>query len=208
MFNMTEHSIMVDLNDERTGRIAEVLANGTCKRILGLLAEKELSAGDISKELKIPLNTAGYNLEKLIEAGLIEKSREWFWSSKGKKIPSYKLTNKRIIISPKSIFKGVIPTLLGVSIIALGIKFFVGSYGYFGSSSMAKVSDNMLAAGTSGASQAVVSSESINMVPRASNGLSSGIYNVMSNAPNSWAWFLLGALTALLIFLVWNWRRK
>jgi len=33
---------------------------------------------------------------------------------------------------------------------------------------------------------------------------SGGFYNTLANAPNSWAWFLIGALTALLVLILWN----
>jgi len=104
---MAEKYIELNLNDEKAGKVAEILANKTAKKILGLLAEKELSETDISNELRIPLNTIGYNIKKLVEAGLIEKSKAFFWSVKGKKIPTYRLSNKKIIISTKNSFKSL-----------------------------------------------------------------------------------------------------
>lgn len=101
-FKMVETSLNIDLNDPRAAKIADVLSNKTCKKIISALSEEELTETDLAKKLKIPLNTVDYNVKKLVSAGLIE-STSHFWSVKGKKIPSYKLANKKIIISPKSL---------------------------------------------------------------------------------------------------------
>ena len=74
MFFMTKSSISIDLGDPRTGLVAEALSNKTCVKILDLLAENELTATDIALRLGIPLNTVGYNLDKLIVSGLVEKA--------------------------------------------------------------------------------------------------------------------------------------
>src|SRR3989344_9293576 len=109
---MANSSINIDLDDPRTGLVAEALANKTCVKILSLLAEHELREVDIAKKLELPINTVEYNLNKLINSGLIEKSKIFFWSVKGKKTPTYKVANRKIIISPKRIIKGVVPAVL------------------------------------------------------------------------------------------------
>jgi len=91
---------MISLEDEKSRKLGEAISNPTCKKIISLLAEKELSATEISREIKIPMNTLDYNLKKLISSGIIEKSKH-FWSVKGKKIPTYKVVNKVIVIQPK-----------------------------------------------------------------------------------------------------------
>ncbi|MCA9485686.1 MAG: helix-turn-helix transcriptional regulator, partial [Nanoarchaeota archaeon] len=94
-------SINIDLNDPRAGKIADVLNSKTAKKILDLIADRgEMSGSDISNELDMPLNTVTYNLKKLVDAGLVGKSKKFFWSSKGKKMELYKVLNKQIIISP------------------------------------------------------------------------------------------------------------
>jgi DNA-binding transcriptional ArsR family regulator len=112
---------MISMEDEKSRHLADVLGNKTAKKILDLLAEKEMSENDISKELGIPINTAEYNLKKLINAGLIETSKAFFWSVKGKKIPVYKISNKYIVIMPKKKTKiaGLFATLI-VSGLAAG----------------------------------------------------------------------------------------
>lgn len=186
MLNMNDHSIMVDLDDPRISGIADVIANKSCKRILSLLSEKELSETDISNSLGMPINTVGYNIKKLFDAGLIEKSKNFFWSSKGKKINTYKLSNKRIVISPKSSLKGIFPAIVVSIFIAFGINIL------FKDNGASTLADTNIAA------KGMAYSEP---------AFSSGIYYTLNNASNAWAWFLIGALSGLLIFVVWNWRK-
>ena len=120
---MAEKYIELNLNDERAGKVAEILSNNTAKKILGLLAEEELSQGDIAKKLGLAFNTVDYNIKKLLEAGLIEKSKTFFWSVKGKKIPTYKLANKKIIISTKNSFKSLLGSAFIGAILLGVIKF-------------------------------------------------------------------------------------
>jgi DNA-binding transcriptional ArsR family regulator len=92
--------ISVSIDDNRIKDIAEAITNKTCKRILNYLTENEKTISEISIELDIPINTVEYNIKKLLNTGLIEKKSFW-WSIKGKKMPTYTVSNKRIIISPK-----------------------------------------------------------------------------------------------------------
>jgi uncharacterized secreted protein with C-terminal beta-propeller domain len=124
---MDDKFIVMNMNDERSKHVAEILANKTCKKIIDYLAEtKEVSEKDISDALKMPINTVEYNLQKLLKSGLVEKTKNFFWSRKGKKIPMYKLSRKHIVISPSSksskpnmnILKTLIPVIL---VIAVGL---------------------------------------------------------------------------------------
>ena len=118
--------LMFDLDDDKLSLLTDVLSNKTSKKILEYLADKEASEGEISQDLNLPANTVNYNIKNLVGAGLIEKSKDWFWSVKGKKIPYYKVANKKIIISPKSgsNTKTLLSALLATGIGALLIKWF------------------------------------------------------------------------------------
>ena len=100
---MDDKFILMNMDDDSSKKVAEVLGNKTCKKILNYLADNsDKSEEDISKDLKIPLNTVEYNLQKLLKTGLIKKSNDFFWSKKGKKIALYRPAKKHIIISPKN----------------------------------------------------------------------------------------------------------
>ncbi|MFH1310984.1 MAG: beta-propeller domain-containing protein [Nanoarchaeota archaeon] len=123
---MNDKFIMMNIDDERSKKVAEVLKSDTCKKILDYLAEnKEKSEEDIAKNLKMPINTVEYNLKKLVESGLVERAKNFFWSKKGKKINLYKPANRHIVISPKkkpdmNILKTILPVIIAiVAIIAL-----------------------------------------------------------------------------------------
>jgi DNA-binding transcriptional ArsR family regulator len=126
---MTEKILNIDLNDTNSNLFAEILGNKTCKKILGLIAEQEgkegLSETDISRKLGLAANTVNYNVQKLIKADLIEVTKSFFWSVKGKKIKTYKLANKKIVISTKKSFKSLLVTSLLVGIVGFVVK--VGS---------------------------------------------------------------------------------
>jgi len=119
---MAKKYILFSLDEDKTGKLASVLSNKTCKQVLNLLTEEELSETDISKKLKIPLNTVGYSVKKLKSIGLIEEKTHYF-SLRGKRIPVYQVSNKEILISPKkslaSQFKSYL-SLIGVSAIFTG----------------------------------------------------------------------------------------
>ncbi len=195
---MTKSSIMIDLDDPRTEKIAEVISNKTSKKILGVLAEREMSETDISRALNLAMNTVNYNVKKLEEAGLIEKVKGFLWSEKGKRIHKYKVVDRRIVISPRSMIRGIIPSVLITGIIALGIKIFVGV------NSASNVADNGVSGGGAEIFAGELGVESAKVAAEPANYGGGALYRALANAPNSWAWFFIGALTALLILILWN----
>ena len=119
--------ILMGLDDEKAGNIAEILKSQTAKKILGFLGDiKEASEKDISDKLNMPINTVEYNLKKLVNSGLVDKSKNFFWSVKGKKIPMYKLAKKHIIIGTKKpdidYLRSILPAvLIAVALILIGV---------------------------------------------------------------------------------------
>ena len=184
---MAENYIALEINNPKTKEIAETISNPTCKKILNALTEKEMSESDLSQELSIPLNTIGYNIKKLLDSSLIEKSKSFFWSVKGKKIPTYKLSNKKIIILPKYKTPGIITSIIISGLIALGIKAY--SETKYAISQIAEV-EKSFAAAPAGAPEQIAELQE----PLIS----------AAQAPEIWLWFLLGSLTAILIILILN----
>ena len=122
--------MLFSMEDARIKSIAEILGNKTSKKIINFLSEtKEASEKDISDKLKIPMNTVEYNLKKMVQAGIIEETKNFFWSPKGRKIKMYKFANKSIVISPKnsklsSEIKQIIPIAFISGIAAVGLKYY------------------------------------------------------------------------------------
>lgn len=193
---MAKNYLLVSLEDEKSKNLAEVMQSRSCKKILELLSTEELTESDISIKLKMPLNTVGYNIKKLVSAGLIEKAKIHFWSVKGKKIPVYKLSNKYIIISPKDRSFGRIKSTIATLVFSgLGAGLI-----YVYEKSQFPI-EKILQAAT----DSYVSTQT------AANSVSSPVTsatNVLSSSFSSFSlWFLGGALFALIVFLILNWRK-
>src|SRR3989344_4247429 len=191
--SMTKSYVMVNLDDPRTARIAEVMGNKTCKRILALLGEHELSESELAQRLAAPTNTVNYNVKKLVGSGLIEPSRS-FWSVKGRAVRTYRLSQKDIVISPKTFTRGLLPAFVISGAVALGLKILGGAQ-----QSMSSLADGVSAGEKTAV--ATVASES-------AKTSSDYLYYALASAPDSWAIFLIGALFALSVLLLWNWFRS
>jgi DNA-binding transcriptional ArsR family regulator len=192
-WTMTEKYVMVSLEDEKSRKLGEAISNPNCKRIINLLAEKELSASEISKKLGIPLNSLDYNLKKLIDSGIIEKSKH-FWSVKGKKIPIYRVVNKIIVIQPKkSSSSSVYSKLKGISLMLIVSAVLTALVAWLTRNNIvySSVMQDSLKATES--------------VPQAASLASPGVSVLSQVAP--WLWFAIGALIIIIIFLILNWKK-
>lgn len=211
---MTKSSIMIDLDDARSEAIAEVLSNKTSKRILQAIAEGEKSASDVASQLNLPLNTVTYNLKKLIDAGFIERSKGFFWSSKGKKMELYKAANKKIVIMPKQMVKGILPVIVFAGLAAFGVKWWTESQIQSGAVIDNAVSEEMAIFAGETLKAADSFSATAEAAPRAMTDVSGGVAGLCSNetilniAQSAWLWFFVGALFALLFYLIWNFMRR
>lgn len=175
---MSRSYVMLDLNDPRTGRLAEVMSNATCKKMLGLLAEAELSESEIATRLRAPLNTINYNMKKLVNAGLVEKTKS-FWSSRGRAVKVYRVSQKKILLSPKPLVSGLVPALVVGALGSLALRFWA----------------------TLNAPAGIADQAFAETAPKMAQVSSSSLANL---TPTSWIWFLAGALIAIGTLTVWN----
>ncbi len=188
----TKHSIMIDLEDPKTDMIAEAISNKTAKKILFLLAEAELTESEIAEKLGVPLNTIDYTIKKLEHVGFIEKAKTFSWSSKGKAVYRYKISNKRIIISPRSMVRGVIPAVLISGLLALGIKIFFDAQKNPAALENGAKSIEAITAPAADSAAALAQQPSL----------------LVSLQADPWIWFFGGALAAVIIFVIWNvWKK-
>ncbi|WP_292367979.1 ArsR/SmtB family transcription factor [Methanoregula sp. UBA64] len=97
---MTENVVVLEPGDERAQKIAKAMGSQTASDILTLLATGAKSLTDITEQLKIPLTTAKYHAENLLDAGLIIIS-ETKYSVKGREVKMYALTDQLLIVAPK-----------------------------------------------------------------------------------------------------------
>jgi len=105
--------------------VAKALSNDTAISIMNTLAEKKMSATELSKKLKMSISTVQYNLELLKKVGLIQDTA-YRYSEKGKKVLYYEPAKKLIILAPEkekdsiiNLFKNrlLIPIVLGITAI-------------------------------------------------------------------------------------------
>ena len=97
---MADNVVLLEPGDERAQKIAKAMSSQTASEILQLLAESPQSLTGITERLAIPLTTAKYHTENLLDAGLIQVS-ETKYSVKGREIKIYSLTNQLLIVAPR-----------------------------------------------------------------------------------------------------------
>jgi DNA-binding transcriptional ArsR family regulator len=188
---MSEKYIMVSLDDDEASYLADAISNKTCKKILKYLVDKEACETEIAQDLKLPANTVNYNIKKLLKARLIEKSKDYFWSIKGKKMLKYKVAKKNIVISPKSSSSiKILSAFLATGIGAFLLKLFLGS---------GKQVDNLQDSAKSGFGEAIVADSGAEVFSKS--------MAMTSNFPEIWIWFFMGGIFALVIFMILNWRK-
>jgi DNA-binding transcriptional ArsR family regulator len=97
---MAENILILEPGDERAQKIAKAMGSKTASDILHLLAEGPTSLTDIGERLSVPMNTAKYHVENLLEAGLISIA-ETKYSVKGREVKLYTLANQMLIVAPR-----------------------------------------------------------------------------------------------------------
>jgi DNA-binding transcriptional ArsR family regulator len=97
---MTEEVLVLEPGDERAQKIAKAMGSPTAGEILHLLADGQKSLSDITEKLAIPMNTAKYHIENLLDAGLISVA-DTRYSIKGRQVKIYSLTDQLLIVAPR-----------------------------------------------------------------------------------------------------------
>ena len=193
---MSEESFLLgSLDEDKSKKLAQVLSNDTSRKILDYLTKKDMmTETQISKELKIPLSTAHYNMSLLLKAKLVN-NEHFTYSEKGKKIVHYSLSNKYVIIAPKKSpeflkkLQEFLPVLLIMSTISMGIKYYFSNF--FQVKNLARAP--MLASDmieSEGATLAVKSAEEIVTTPILNQDFA--------------LWFLAGSIATIMVYLIWS----
>jgi len=188
-----ETYIVASLEDAKARELGQIMSNANARAILGLLAKKNSTQSEISQELKIPLPTVDYNMKQLMKSGMITIIGT-FYSKKGNKINVYTLAKKFILIAPKgvSISGSKIRSILPAALITIGaagiIKLFYSMRQTMSAPSYAYEGTKIMAA--EAATAAPAGAAAINM-----------------STPYA-LFFVAGALLALGIYLLSNWKKR
>lgn len=197
-----DNFILVSMDDPRAKKIAKVVGNKTAHKILNFLEENpKKSEQDIATGLKVPLNTVGYNIKQLLDSGLIEKTENFFWSQKGKKISLYQVSNKSVIFSPKkanlsSQIKSILPVSLLAGVGALVIRLVHPSVSSV-NETISQSADLIPEVAFSSTKELVSNAE------LAGSGLVSSSQSVISLGSPMW-WFVGGVLVSVIVFILVN----
>ena len=202
-----EKFLLVSLNEDKAKKLAQIVSNDTCRKIINFLTEKEATETEIAKEMKIPISTVHYNLKHLIKAGLVT-AEEYHYSKKGKEINHYKLANKYIIIAPKETksIKETIKKLLpvvgivaGISIIIEFISLFFGSSGAIMSKSFSTVQEAAPAMRDAALDAVTVAGQ--NAAPLMEHTARATATTSLSSIG---LWFFIGGITVLILYLLFE----
>lgn len=181
--------LLVSLKEAESKKLAQVISNETSRQILAYLVDKSASESEISQQMGIPMPTVHYNLQQLIKTGLVE-AKEFHYSEKGKEINHYSLAKKYIIIAPKTEgIKTRLRSILPVAIIAVAvaglIQLFTTSIGSFG------------------AAKEMVAESALEAAP----AVEASTIAESAGAPIA-LWFLIGAVFAIVLYLLFVLIRK
>jgi len=201
-----EKYILISANDPRAKSLGDVFGNKTCNKIIDYLStNSSASQKDLSDALNMPINTVEYNIKKLLLSGLIKKHKNFFWSVKGKKIIMYELSRKSIIIFPRgSDFSEKLKSILPSFMIATSVTVLAFAYEKIMNTKNVLVNYDL---------NPVVLEKSINFAQESikENIQSSNYINTASNTLGSlnhnWLWFFAGAIVAITVFSIINWKK-
>jgi predicted transcriptional regulator len=95
----SEKNLEILFLSEDSRKLVQTLSNLNSIKILQLLETKDMSAGELAEKLGLGLSTLKYNLDSLLDAGMIRVSKVK-WSQRGRKIKIYESVEKIIVFVP------------------------------------------------------------------------------------------------------------
>lgn len=193
--------LLLSLDDKKAKKIANVVNNDSCSKILDYLADKEVTEGDIVKDLNLPASTVNYNLKQLLDANLVvwEKSH---YSEKGREVKHYSVANRYVIIAPKGSTKEDFLEKVKALFPAFLLSIF-GTLGIYFYESLNHISSNQMAFSTVNEIQGISADTMMKAMPIVEESIP------MMNQETSIAlWFFLGAMFALIISFIWSYFKK
>ncbi|NLX49173.1 MAG: helix-turn-helix transcriptional regulator [Methanospirillum sp.] len=96
---MADEPTVLHPGDPEVQPLARAIASPTAGEILQALAQEPLTASALAHRLEMPITTAAYHLERLVDVGVIEVSGTR-WSSKGREQKVYRLADRVVIVTP------------------------------------------------------------------------------------------------------------
>jgi DNA-binding transcriptional ArsR family regulator len=95
----TRDVIVLEPGGEQAQKIAKAMGSQTAGDILQLLKTGPKTSTEVTDQLGIPMGTAKYHIENLLDAGLIEVTKTKY-SVKGREVKVYGLKDQLLIVTP------------------------------------------------------------------------------------------------------------
>lgn len=98
--SMVDEVVVIQPGDERAQKIARAMASQTANAVIQTFGAGPLTSSEVARRMAIPITTATYHIENLLDAGLL-KVMTTRWSEKGREVKVYGLANQVFIIAPQ-----------------------------------------------------------------------------------------------------------
>lgn len=189
---------IIELNNASS--LGKIISSKTAQEIISFIGDNEgCTASQIKTALDIPASSVHYNLKALIQSNIVDDSN-FTYSSKGKQVIHHSLTNKILIVVPKTQnisaqLKQFIPGLLGIAtiaIVSIGLKMSSGNF------LSARRSEFLASNVMNSAPKAMF--ESADMTPAMANLASRTVSQTITPWYSGYE-FLLGLLVAIVCFI-------
>jgi predicted transcriptional regulator len=194
--------LLLSLEDDKIKKLANIMNNQSCAKILEYLAENEATETQIANDLNFPISTVHYNLKQLLDAKLVDWEK-YHYSEKGKEVRHYTVANKYIIIAPKEHkkslieqLKKIIPTFLTIILGTAMIYIFTKPLN----------KTMQFAKSTESTADMAINTATREIPPQTIQNASPTLIQTIIQSPAFY--FLLGAIFTLLVILIINKIRK
>lgn len=126
---MANEVVVLQPGDERAQKIARAMASQTANAIIQAFSSGPMTSSEVARKMKIPITTATYHIDNLLEAGLLEVV-DTRWSEKGREVKVYGLTDQVLIIAPpvsdlRSVLKKYTMLFALIVLATLGLRVFL-----------------------------------------------------------------------------------
>ena len=202
-----EQFTLITLSESQTKELANAISNENCRKIMQFLSENtNATESEIAARLNLPISTVHYNLQQLMKGKLIV-AEEYHYSAKGREVNHYKLTHQYIVIAPKS--EGLVVHLKSIIACLTITGFLAGIIQY-----LQKTPAAMLQQATESAPRLMSApvAESETLEKAASVAMDTGANLATEGVKTTWitigAWFFIGAIAGLTIYLLIEKLRK
>ncbi len=190
--------VVLSLSDEKLKKIGNIISNDSSRKIVEYLTAKDATATELSVQLNIPLPTVHYNIQQLMESGLVSAD-EFHYSKKGKEINHYKLTHPYILISPTDVngLRHKLASILPVALILAASTAAVHIAGRWILSSAGRPELMKSADIAQEAAAQNIASSALSQAPAAAGvGIPAAV------------WFISGVFLGLIGYALWSYWRK